>query len=51
MKALTEEDIVKLVTITKRLMEENKRLKEQNKELKEYLKSLTGLVFIDENDF
>jgi len=51
MKALTKKDIAKLVTITRQLMEENKRLKEQNKELKEYLKSLTGLVFIDENDF
>jgi len=51
MEVLTKEDITKLVMITKRLMEENKRLKEQNKELKDYLKSLTGLVFIDENDF
>lgn len=47
---LTEEDIMKLIVINKRLMEENKRLKEINKELKDYLKSLTNFVFIDEDD-
>jgi len=47
---LSEKDIVKLLRITSQLMAQNKRLKEENTELKNYLKSLTGLIFTNEDN-
>jgi len=47
---LSEKDIVKLLRITSQLIAQNKRLKEENTELKNYLKSLTGLIFTNEDN-